>query len=476
MSRHAWRPTAFSVGLTILATVCMQSSVRASSVVPPGYPLADVVTSEGRVTLKLRPDAAPKTVANIAELARNGFYRRSSFYRYEPGFVLQGGGDSSFNDSGVSKRTTPLEYVLPNANMSVGLARGESPGSGSSEYFINLGNNTQHLAPGGATPDGYTVWAEVIGGYDTIRAIEQFPTHPVDNNSFHLFDRPVVVQDMEIINVTAGCTDSAMHRVIPTNDLPWARLRTQYGDIDFQLRDDVAPLTVANFKRLIDVGFYAPSYIYRYEEGFVFQGGKDEFNNKQDESHHVPLEYCLPNRNLTVGVSRFDAPGSGSSEYFINLGDNSADLGPGGWTPYGYAVFAEIVGGVATLNRLTAVPVDQVDNTRFHVYRQPYPKVCRIIMCTLPLVGGNGSCVPDSRDTEPCLSSGDGNDGGSKTPAVLALAVLLVLVGAVLLSVFAVGVVKRVSMRRRRAEANHAEAVNEFVSMGRRDDEALYAA
>jgi cyclophilin family peptidyl-prolyl cis-trans isomerase len=415
-------------------TACITSRVL-SGVVPSGFPVADLLTAFGTVTLRLRPDAAPLTVANFAYLARSGFYRNASFYRYEPGFVLQGGGDRYFNDSGASNRTVPLEYKLPNVNLTVGLARDTAPDTGSSEFFVNLGNNTQHLGPNGSTPDGYAVFAEVVGGVDVIGDIARVPTVPVDGK-YHVFTSPVVISTINVVNVSATCSDAVLALPIPSSLLPWARLRTQYGTIDWQLRPDATPATVSNFRRLVAAGFYTNSFIYRYEAGFVFQGGMDEFAGHQDRSHYVPLEYCLPNGNLTVGVSRFDTPDSGSSEYFINIGNNTDALAPGGWTPYGYAVFAQVIGGFEALARLTTLPVERVNDTRFHLFRKPYPLVYEITICDSPYEGEEASCGAPK------------NNGGTSSSQTWVI-IIAASAGALLLGGFAAWMVRRAVWRRR---------------------------
>jgi cyclophilin family peptidyl-prolyl cis-trans isomerase len=152
----------------------------------------------GEITLQLRPDAAPKTVANFIKLAQTGFYdnkagvgKGAEFYRYAKGFVVQGG-----NLEAPSNATVPMEYKLPNAKYSIGLARAESPDSGSSEFFINTGNNTAHLAPGGVTPAGYCVFAEMVGGFSVLDAMEQLPTHMAEG--MNMFLTPPVMQSIVI--------------------------------------------------------------------------------------------------------------------------------------------------------------------------------------------------------------------------------------------------------------------------------------
>lgn len=148
---------------------------------------AIIHTNYGTITLLLYPQAAPRTVANFVNLSTTGFYNGTYFYRLVTGFVLQGGG---FYNNQTSNITVPLEYKLPNAQWTVGLARADAPDTGSSEYFINLVNNTQTLAPGGSSADGYCVFAEVVNGFDTVRTLTALPTHFSSQDGMNEFFKP----------------------------------------------------------------------------------------------------------------------------------------------------------------------------------------------------------------------------------------------------------------------------------------------
>lgn len=152
-------------------------------------PVATVHTDYGIINLELFPSAAPKTVANFMNLSRTGFYNHTYFYRYVANFVIQGGG---YYNNQTSNITVPLEYKLPNDAWTVGLARDNDPNSGSSEYYINLVNNSQNLAPGGVTPQGYCVFARVIGGgnVDAIKRMMALPTHYSPNDGTQMFNEP----------------------------------------------------------------------------------------------------------------------------------------------------------------------------------------------------------------------------------------------------------------------------------------------
>jgi peptidyl-prolyl cis-trans isomerase B (cyclophilin B) len=128
-------------------------------------------TDFGAIVWGLHDDAAPKTTDNIVALVTQGFYNNSCIYRYEAGFVMQGGGCGGQ----ASRQTVPLEYKLPNIKHSVAMARSNDPHSGGSEWFINLNDNSEHLGPrqGG----GYAVFAHVLDGFLAIDRMMKLPTH-----------------------------------------------------------------------------------------------------------------------------------------------------------------------------------------------------------------------------------------------------------------------------------------------------------
>ena len=53
-------------------------------------PQVELKTTEGNITIQLRPDIAPKTVDNFLAYVRDGFYEGTIFHRVIPGFMIQG--------------------------------------------------------------------------------------------------------------------------------------------------------------------------------------------------------------------------------------------------------------------------------------------------------------------------------------------------------------------------------------------------
>lgn len=123
-------------------------------------------TTHGRVVIALRPDLAPKHVARIKELTRDGFYDGLIFHRVIGGFMAQGG-DPDGTGMGGSGQNLPAEFSdEPFKRGTVGMARSMNPDSGDSQFFICFAR-TAHL-------DGqYTVWGEVVKGMKFVGMLER---------------------------------------------------------------------------------------------------------------------------------------------------------------------------------------------------------------------------------------------------------------------------------------------------------------
>ena len=97
---------------------------------------AAVETAKGTFRIELRPDIAIETVNSFIFLARQGYYDGVTFHRVIPGFVAQGG-DPTSTGSGDPGYTLPAEFSdVPFERGTVGMARGNDPDSGGSQFFI----------------------------------------------------------------------------------------------------------------------------------------------------------------------------------------------------------------------------------------------------------------------------------------------------------------------------------------------------
>ncbi len=152
-------------------------------ILKPAPMYARVDTSLGSFEIELFPASAPRTVANFVTLSQSGFYNDLVWHRIVKGFVIQTGdpntrgavANRSLWGIGGSNQTVPLEIdpSMHNYQGYVGMARKESPNSGTSQFYINLSNSTSNLSLDG----NYTVFGKVIGGWDIVQAIANVPVY-----------------------------------------------------------------------------------------------------------------------------------------------------------------------------------------------------------------------------------------------------------------------------------------------------------
>jgi len=147
----------------------------------------------------------------------------------------------------------------------------------------------------------------------------------------------------------------------------FVRIETPYGNIDVELFDSVAPNTVANFLNYVRDGDYDGTFIHRIESGFVLQAGGYIFNPddggfSQGGTSHIPTdspvdnEFNLSNVRATVAMAKGTDPDSATSEWFINLADNSAAL-DNPLNSGGFTVFGEVTpDGMRVVDQLATIP------------------------------------------------------------------------------------------------------------------------
>lgn len=134
-------------------------------------------TNKGTIGIALNHDKAPQTAANFLQYAKDGFYDGTLFHRVIPNFMIQGGG---FEAGLVHKQTrAPIENEakngLENKTGSVAMARTSDPHSATSQFFINVNDNTFLNHPG-QDGWGYCVFGEVVEGMEVVDAIVAVPT------------------------------------------------------------------------------------------------------------------------------------------------------------------------------------------------------------------------------------------------------------------------------------------------------------
>lgn len=162
----------------------------------PDTPHVTIETQAGDIEVELYPKQAPKTVAAFLSYVDSGFYKNSNFYRVlneenqptgsDASQLIQGGIWKSNHARAVSLPGVPHEptnvtHIL-HKNGVVSLAR-LAPGTGTTEFFICIGDQPGFDYGGINNPDGqgYAAFGKVVKGMDVVRMIYEMPE---DNQAF----------------------------------------------------------------------------------------------------------------------------------------------------------------------------------------------------------------------------------------------------------------------------------------------------
>jgi cyclophilin family peptidyl-prolyl cis-trans isomerase len=145
---------------------------------------------------------------------------------------------------------------------------------------------------------------------------------------------------------------------------PQVEFDTTAGVIKVELYPDAAPKTVANFLDYVKSGHYVGTQFHRVIDGFMIQGGGFTTDFKQKPTKPpIPIESessskaGLANTPGTLAMARTSDPNSATSQFFINVADNSR-LNFSSATPqgYGYTVFGKVVDGMDVVNKIAKGP------------------------------------------------------------------------------------------------------------------------
>lgn len=134
------------------------------------------------------------------------------------------------------------------------------------------------------------------------------------------------------------------------------RFETTHGGFTVELFAEDAPLTVENFLRYVDDGFFDGTIFHRIVPGFVIQGGglTSDFSQKDTRSPiKNEADNGVLNQRGTLSMARTQDANSATSQFFVNLVDNAfLDHRPG---QHGYAVFGRVSEGMDVIDRIAAV-------------------------------------------------------------------------------------------------------------------------
>ena len=131
------------------------------------------------------------------------------------------------------------------------------------------------------------------------------------------------------------------------------RFETSHGGFTVELFPKEAPVTVENFLKYVDDGFFDGTIFHRIVPGFVIQGGgltADFANKKTRAPISNEARNGLKNTRGSLSMARTSDINSATSQFFVNLKDNGfLDHGP---RDFGYAVFGRVTDGMEVIDKI----------------------------------------------------------------------------------------------------------------------------
>lgn len=148
---------------------------------------------------------------------------------------------------------------------------------------------------------------------------------------------------------------------------PQVLVKTSMGEFVIELYPDKAPLSVANFLRYVNDGFYGGTIFHRVIGSFMIQGGgftaelyKGQMRPKPTRAPiAIESKNGLKNDTGWVAMARTSDPNSATSQFFVNVVDN-AGLNHPQPDGHGYAVFGKVVSGMDVINAIRKVRTGSV--------------------------------------------------------------------------------------------------------------------
>jgi cyclophilin family peptidyl-prolyl cis-trans isomerase len=134
------------------------------------------------------------------------------------------------------------------------------------------------------------------------------------------------------------------------------RFTTTLGDFTVEFFEKEAPISVANFLKYVDDGFFDGTIFHRIVPGFVIQGGgftEDMSQKRTSPAIKNEADNGLKNSRGSLSMARTNDINSATSQFFVNLKDNDfLDHSRGN---FGYAVFARVTEGMDVIDKIAAV-------------------------------------------------------------------------------------------------------------------------
>ena len=138
---------------------------------------------------------------------------------------------------------------------------------------------------------------------------------------------------------------------------PTVLLKTNMGEIEIELDETKAPISVENFLGYVKDGHYGGTVFHRVIPNFMLQGGGfDAQMNQKPVKEPIKNEADNGLKNLrgTLAMARTAVVDSATSQFFINVKDNA--FLDNGARDFGYAVFGRVTAGMDVVDKIAHVP------------------------------------------------------------------------------------------------------------------------
>ncbi|QBF84156.1 peptidyl-prolyl cis-trans isomerase [Shewanella maritima] len=136
-------------------------------------------------------------------------------------------------------------------------------------------------------------------------------------------------------------------------------LHTNHGDITLELNAEKAPITVENFMKYVNDGFFDGTIFHRVIDGFMIQGGgftSDMTQKTTNATIKNEANNGLSNEIGTIAMARTSDPHSATAQFFINVSNNTfLDFKNESTQGWGYCVFGKVSAGMDIVEKIKGV-------------------------------------------------------------------------------------------------------------------------
>jgi len=312
-------------------------------------------TSAGAFVMEFYPDEAPNHVRKFIELARQQFYKGTSFHSMVAHGVVQGGDPETKNPQARAKYGTGgfslgLKPEISNIPFSQGavaamLLPGE-PNSAGSQFVIIVTDQPQFTGQ-------FTAFGRIVEGIEIVDKISATPTD----------DKQIARERIEIRDITirprpAPAPPPFTEESVEELSQFRVAMETSKGEVVLEMLPDKAPNHVRHFLRLVSLSAYDKTAFHRVAPGFVIQAG--DLNTRSEPVPQTAQKYVVKiraeindvkHRAGTISMARGEEIDSALTSFFIVLGDQPALDGT-------YTAFGRVVEGMDAVERIAATPVE----------------------------------------------------------------------------------------------------------------------